>query len=127
MRKQYHLKPTGNGFDAWDVDRLLEMTKNLPVREVELSQIREVDENFWYNGEKSVPTCRSIVAHMRLINETDLAYPVILSRDGNLMDGMHRVCKALLLGHNHIKAVQLEEDPPPDYTGIREEDLPYTR
>ena len=34
----------------------------------------------------------------RKIEETDLEYPIILAADGRVMDGMHRVCKALLEG-----------------------------
>jgi len=30
------------------------------------------------------------------------------------MDGMHRVAKASLQGHSHIKAVQFIQDPDPD-------------
>jgi hypothetical protein len=31
------------------------------------------------------------------------------------MDGGHRVCKAWLLGHTEIAAVQFAQDPEPDY------------
>ena len=45
--------------------------------------------------------------------------------DGRIMDGMHRVCKALLLGHRDIEAVRFVEDPTPDYIGVAPDDLPY--
>jgi hypothetical protein len=41
------------------------------------------------------------------------------------MDGMHRVCKALLLGHQDIEAVRFVDDPTPDYIGVAPDDLPY--
>jgi len=41
------------------------------------------------------------------------------------MDGMHRVAKALLLGHPSIEAVQLTQDPEPDYIGVTPEELSY--
>jgi hypothetical protein len=50
---------------------------------------------------------------------------VILSSDGRVMDGMHRVCKALLLGHDTIDAVRFLHDPEPDHIGIPLDDLPY--
>jgi len=50
MRKQYHLQPTQNGFNAWDVDKLIEASKDFPVVQVDLNEIKELDENFWYNG-----------------------------------------------------------------------------
>jgi hypothetical protein len=55
----------------------------------------------------------------------DLAFPVILSSDGRVMDGMHRICKALLQGLDDIEAVRFVEDPEPDYIGVHPDDLPY--
>ena len=61
----------------------------------------------------------------RLIKETDLSYPIILSSDGRVMDGMHRVAKALLGGQETIEAVQFSQDPEPDYIDVLPDDLPY--
>ena len=41
------------------------------------------------------------------------------------MDGMHRVAKAAREGREEIEAVQLDEDPEPDYVGRGPEELPY--
>ena len=57
--------------------------------------------------------------------DCDLAFPIILSSDGRVMDGMHRVCKALLQNHTEIKAVRFIQDPEPDYIGVHPDDLPY--
>lgn len=125
MRKQYHFQPSGNGFYAWDVDKLIEKSKGLPRIPVLLSTIKELDEAFWYNGFDSKPTVRSIAEHVRLIREADLKYPIILSRDGRVMDGMHRVAKAFLAGHEEILAVKFEEAVQPDYEDVYPDDLPY--
>ena len=124
MRKQYHFRPSKHGAFAWDVDRLVALTKDLPRVEVPLSLIRELDEPFWF-GRDDVPTCRAIVEHARLMEATDLNYPIILSSDGRVMDGMHRVCKAVLLGHPAITAVRFTIDPAPDYTDAHPDELPY--
>jgi hypothetical protein len=63
--------------------------------------------------------------YAKLINETELKYPIILSQDGRVMDGMHRVCKALILGLESISAVQFTIEPEPDFVNILPEDLPY--
>ncbi len=125
MRKQYHFQPSKNGFYAWDVDKLVEKSKDFPQISVKLEDIKELNEDFWYYASDEKPTIRSIVEHFRLMNETDLKYPIILSKDGRVMDGMHRVAKALLLGHKEIKAVKFTEDLPPDYEDVHENDLPY--
>jgi ATP sulfurylase len=125
MRKQYHLQPSANGFYAWDVDKLVQLAKNLPVISVSLEDIAELDEPFWYQGTDSKPTCRSVVEHMRLIEQTDLSYPIILSHTGRVMDGMHRVGKALLLGQSEIKAVRFSQEIKPDYVDVQEDELNY--
>jgi len=58
--------------------------------------------------------------------DCDLTFPIILSSDGRVMDGMHRVCKALLQSLSDIEAVRFVDDPEPDYIGIDPDDLPYT-
>jgi len=125
MRKQYHFRPSKNGFFAWDVDKLVSKTKDLPLISVKLCDIAELDENYWYQADNAIPTCRSIVEHIQLVDEADLGYPIILCKSGRIMDGMHRVAKALLLGLNEVKAVKFTENPLPDYEDVREEDLTY--
>ncbi|MEN8125026.1 MAG: hypothetical protein ABFR32_07820 [Bacteroidota bacterium] len=126
MRKQYHFRPSKNGFYAWDIGKLVEKAKDFSVISVKLEDIKELDENYWYNDyPKNLPTCRSIVAHFKLMEETDLNYPIILCEDGRVMDGMHRVCKALLLGLTEINALKFKKTPDPDFVDVYAEDLPY--
>lgn len=125
MRKQYHFRPSQNGYYAWDIDRLIALSKNFGRKEVSLDTIRELDENYWFGGEGDVATCRAIVDHMWLIQEADLSFPIILSSEGRVMDGMHRVAKALYEGKDKISAVQFRETPEPDYEDVYPDELPY--
>jgi len=125
LRKQYHFRPSRQGYFAWDIDRLVALTKDFERERVNLDSIRELDENFWFGGKDDKPTCRAIVEHMRLIEETDLNFPIILSSDGRIMDGMHRVGKALLASRRTIEAVKFSRDPEPDYEDVQPDDLPY--
>lgn len=126
MRKQYHFWPGREGLDAWDVDRLIEVAAGLPVRPVPVRGIRELDEVYWFD-ERQRPTVRAVVEHLRLVQLVDLSYPIILGPDGRVMDGMHRVARALLDGLDVVDAVRLEILPPPDHTNCRPQDLPYDR
>jgi hypothetical protein len=110
---------------AWDVDRLILLSSELPKKRVALSEIRAIDEVYWFDEELHRPTCRSVIDHMRLIHDVDLSFPIILGADGRVMDGMHRVAKALLRGESEIQAVQFAVDPMPDYVGRRPSELPY--
>ena len=90
-----------------------------------MSAIRELDENWWYQGEGDVPTPRSLADHMALVQATDLKHPVILCSDGRLMDGMHRLVKALLEKRETILAVKFERTPEPDYINPAPDSLSY--
>jgi hypothetical protein len=126
LRKQYHFRPSGNGLYAWDVDRLIKLSEGLDPKFVRLDSIKELDDNFWFGGDGDNPTCRAIAEHARLMQDTDLSYPIILCSSGKVMDGMHRVCKAYIEGRNKITAVQFVIDPEPDYVDIQSpDDLPY--
>ena len=124
MRQQYHFRKSSAGLLAWDVKRLVELSQQLPRERVPLTEIRELDEPYWsLDGEP--PTCRDIVEHAKLISECDFEYPVILCSQGRVMDGMHRICKALLLGQGDIAAVRFAVDPQPDYVGVTPDNLSY--
>jgi hypothetical protein len=121
VRKQYNFWPGPDGLDAWDVDRLIELSRDLPVRSVALSSIWELDTAYW-----AAPlTVRDVADHMRLVNDVDPSYPIILAADGRVMDGMHRVVRALLDGRTTIDAVRFEVQPDPDHRGCSPDDLPY--
>jgi hypothetical protein len=123
MRKQYYFRPSARGLMAWDVDRLVTLTSRFPRIHVPLTAIRDLDEPFL--SDDGGPTWRAAVEHVRLIEAADLSYAIILSSDGRVMDGMHRVAKALLLGRATIEAVQFADDPEPDYVGAHPNELPY--
>lgn len=56
---------------------------------------------------------RDFVMHMKAVNEADLSYPIIIDEDGELMDGRHRLMKAMLEGAETIKVVRFEKNPTP--------------
>jgi hypothetical protein len=125
MRPQYHFRRSTQGLCAWNIRRLVEKSRSFPRERVPLLAIRELDEPYWSNEGNQQLTCRNVVDHARLMLDSDLAFPVILSTDGRVMDGMHRICKALLQGFDDVEAVRFVKDPEPDYIGVHPDDLPY--
>ncbi|NQZ33251.1 MAG: hypothetical protein HRU06_18435 [Oceanospirillaceae bacterium] len=120
MRKQYHFRNSVQGLLMWDVSRLIKLAQNITVTEVALSSIEELDEEFWYDLGGAKPTCRNVLEHTALINKADLSYPIILCHEGRVMDGMHRVCKAQLIGLETINVVKFAEYIEPDHVGVNE-------
>lgn len=125
IRAQYHFRESERGLLAWNVRRLIERGRSLPVGTVKVCDIAELDENRGYAHGAVVLTCRSIVEHCRLIARCDLSFPITLDTNGRVMDGMHRVCRALLDGVEELPAVRFDVDPEPDHVGIAPGDLPY--
>jgi len=123
VRKQYYFRRSSRGQLAWDVDRLVQLSSNLPRKRISLVGIRELDQ-VWF-GEDEPPTWRAMLDHMKLIDQADLSFPIILSSSGAVMDGMHRVAKAMRQGQTEIDAVQFDQDPDPDHVGLGPKELPY--
>lgn len=95
------------GCHHWNVARLFELSRGLPVMDIPLDHL-----NVWHKYESL--TLRDMVMHMRAVDAADLSMPIILDEDGEIMDGRHRIMKALLDGAPTIKAVRFDENPPPD-------------
>jgi hypothetical protein len=102
------------------VDHLVELSRDLPVKQVPIDSIWELDTPYW-----SQLTVRDVVEHVRLVQEVDLTFPIILGVDGQVMDGMHRVVRAILEGHATVSAVQFDVHPAPDFRDCEPEQLPY--
>lgn len=94
-------------------ERLWKLAEDLPVEPVPIDVIREFDQDCWFGG--TPVTCRMVARHADRIQKADLSYPVILSADGRLMDGGHRIAKAWLTGTTTVDAVRFTIDPDPDY------------
>jgi hypothetical protein len=93
----------------WDVEKLWELAKNLPVHTIKLDAIKELDQDCWFTGSRNtpVPTIRNVALHCRRIIDANMAYPVLLCSDGQLIDGGHRIAKAFIDGISEIDAVYI--------------------
>ena len=111
--RETHSHMVSGGRGHWWTDRLRAESANLPVENVSIDSIAEFEMDCWFHGH--APTCRQVAEHARRINAADLTHPVILSADGGLMDGGHRIAKAYLLGQPTIRARRFVVDPDPDW------------
>ncbi|MGR3662531.1 MAG: hypothetical protein ACU0CA_15325 [Paracoccaceae bacterium] len=125
LRRQYHFRPSGDHTLIWDVSRLVDLAQDIPATQIPLSEIRELDEPYWFAATNDAATCRAIAAHMQQVTAADLTYPILLCAEGRIMDGMHRVIKALNKGQETITAIRFPETPPHDFIDIAPEDLVY--
>lgn len=108
-----HSRLTPGGRYVWYAERLWQLARHLPVKFVSIESIPEFNQNCWFD-DGDPPTCRAVAAHAKRIYEAELSHPIILSAEGYLMDGGHRIAKAWLVGAKQVQAVQFEVDPEPD-------------
>lgn len=95
----------------WYVSDLIKATESLEVEERPVEDIRAVRLNLPLIKE---PVTHLMLAyHMRVAAMSDMSYPIILARDGRIMDGHHRLIRALADGIPTIKVKQFKEDPAP--------------
>ena len=97
----------------WDVERLWALAEALPVITIPIEQITGVDKVTWF-GPNHPPTVRSVAMHAKRIQEWDLSYPPILTEDWRVFDGMHRIARMLLDGHETVRVKRFEVNPTPD-------------
>ena len=96
---------TLNG-DHWNISRLIQLTKNFKVLEIPL-------DHLYLNYSYDNLTLREMVMHIRTIEKADLSFPIILDENGELLDGHHRIMKALWKNQSTIKAVRFDKNPSP--------------
>jgi hypothetical protein len=123
-RREYSIWPGENGVDAWDVERLIALSAELPVEEVDVAAIGAIAADDWFDVSGDEPRVRGVAGHGNGAGEVDLAYPIILGADGRVMDGMRRVAKAILEGRPTVKAVRFRKDPEPDFRDCKPDELP---
>lgn len=99
--------------DTWSVPALIEKSKDLPVQVMSMSAL---------NITSLAPifqTMNDFVAHIQKVQDADMQYPIILDDEGFVMDGRHRIAKALLEGHETIKYVRFGKTPNPCTTNYK--------
>ena len=102
---------------TWFIQNLITATKDLPIIEVPLPELeKHLDTNAWFRGEKK-PTLRALISHYERAKKSELKYPIILSDEFGIMDGLHRLLKAQLACKSFLYVVKLIEIPAPDYIG----------
>lgn len=94
------------GNHCFSVARLVELTKNFKVMSIPLDHLNV------YNTYENL-TLRKMAMHINAVNNADLSYPIILDEDGEIMDGRHRIIKAMVEGKKTIKAVRFNKNPEP--------------
>jgi len=100
------------GTHCWSVARLAQLSIGFEVMEIPLAHME-----MYSTYEKM--TLRQMCGHITSVNNADMSKPIILDEDGCIMDGRHRLMRAIINGDDTIKAVRFAVNPTP--CEVREE------
>jgi len=95
--------------NEWRVSDLVQLVKemdlvafDLPLQYISLHTERFMCEDIY-----------EFMQHMKQVNEADLSISIIMSHRGQILDGRHRICKAIMEGKTTIKCFKLDYDVRP--------------
>jgi hypothetical protein len=100
-------------YHVWQTPRLWELASNLEVEEIDITSLDRNDQVIWFTPDRQ-PTLSSMAAHYRRCQSADMGYPIILDPEGNVVDGLHRIVRAMAEGSSSIRCVRIREMPAPD-------------
>lgn len=104
-----HTQRYRDGEGQYVIGNLISRAKDLQVKEMPIEHLNI------YNLGFDADNIRKFVSHMKAVSDADLDCPIILDEDGYVMDGRHRIARALYEGKESIKFVRFEKTPAPDY------------
>lgn len=102
-----------DGKHTWDVSDLVAHSMKFPVEDLNVEflfkRIRDQNlENVW-----GCKTLWEFLDHAKRWEKADLSYPILLTPNGKVCDGIHRILRARALGHKTIQGIRLESMPDP--------------
>lgn len=100
----------GLGPRRWRVQDLRKAVENEPVYQVPLAFLNLSAHTF--DTEEGLI---GFATHMRHVNECDPDDPIIFDQWGQILDGRHRIVKALLEGRTTIAARKIPDGTDPTY------------
>lgn len=101
-----------DGREVWRVEALWAAAEGCEVFEVDpRDMFEELEREAW--GKISTPF--EALSHFVRISRADLDCPITLGPKGELVDGVHRLCRATIERREALPARRLDRMPNPDY------------
>ena len=91
-------------------ESLIKAAKDLPITKYRIDAEALSEESLNWQ----LKNFRDYLAHYKRVTEADLSQPIILRSDGYIMDGWHRIIKALYKGLKSLPAKKFIINPEPD-------------
>lgn len=115
----------GNSSGIYDVYKIITYSKKFKAERIELAKVSHNLNQYCWGGkdasEEKVKPINLLINSNQLNSleyyhysksmRSDLRFPIILNRDYEVIDGMHRLVKAVLRNKSSILAIVLDELP----------------
>jgi len=101
--------------NVWRTQTLIQKSKDLKVDAFHITD-SIMDENIMW----TLKNVHDYLIHYKRVQRADLNEPLILRSDGYVMDGWHRIIKAISCGIEVLPSKQFIVDPEPDFKGEAE-------
>jgi len=93
----------------YTVSRLIELSSALPTIKVSILELMKNTDNHQGLEELAIFSTTNILEHNR-VHDSDNSFPILIKEDGTIIDGFHRVLKAILSGTNILPAKKIPLD-----------------
>lgn len=99
----------------WELKEIWESSKNLKVQKIKVSELWDsrYKKAWCWQHENEEINNDFFLHHMQRVLNADLSYPIVLSEENLIFDGVHRLMKAKHVGLDYIECVKFEKDPDP--------------
>lgn len=98
----------------WEDKTLWQAAEGKPCIELSVSELADMSFDGW-----NTQTLADVARETRSIIKADMNYPILVTPEHRIMDGCHRVVKAVIYRQTSIKAIILDvsdkDFPKPDY------------
>ncbi len=105
--KHCFVEHTGN---VWKVGTLIDAASTLDTFSFDLNNISLENPITWH-----MSSVRDALAHLDRIHNANLSMPIIMRADGYIMNGWHRIIRAMSEEKKFILAKRFTENPKPDF------------
>ena len=101
----------------WNLKDLWDLSKTLKVNEIDVKLLwdQRYAKAWCWQHENEIINNEFFLHHMQRISNANLDYPIILSEENYILDGVHRLMKCKFLDIQKISYVKFIKDPEPNY------------